>query len=52
MKPLHGTEFILKLLQQIGNAKEENKIKVLRSVKRIQGVLHVVLKDLDSPLCS
>ncbi|XP_058796550.1 tRNA (guanine(26)-N(2))-dimethyltransferase [Phymastichus coffea] len=47
--PLHNKDFVQKILNAI-DSEEDNHLKKLACVRRIQGILHVVNEELDIPL--
>lgn len=47
--PLHDKKFVSEIVSQIESS-EENNLKGLNTIKRIQGILHLVLEELEEPL--
>lgn len=47
--PLHDKDFVQRILTSI-ESEQDNHLKKLACVRRIQGILHVVHEELESPL--
>ncbi|OXU20229.1 hypothetical protein TSAR_006152 [Trichomalopsis sarcophagae] len=47
--PLHDKNFVQKILTEI-DSPEDNNLKALKTLRRIQGILHVVHEELENPL--